>query len=422
MKERVQREMAKADREAKPAEANRTDDLRLPDPNKSLVQQTPEILLAICLFGEARGEDDATRRAVAQVVLNRAWHPHRVFGSRADAGLEENLRRVILKPRQFSCFNPEDPNYVKLLRPLDYEAPAVWGACLRCAEQALAEASQPDTITDNSDHYLDNSLQPPPWANPAKQTARIGRLHFYRLYLPPLPAAASAGRESGRGVVGERQGRSAIEATPFQSPSRTLLAAVPAPRRAAAEACPPMSLPAPSHPTSRRDGLPQCGWNLRSGRLSSPSTWLFSASLRTGRASGVGLVLLLGVVMSGCSDFERTAYRTLAVTQVEYETVQQYAAEAYLHGLITEEQWERFRVAGHRFIEAHNAAVDALQLWSQTKSKSDTARLEAMLEVLPRLVREINSLLESFEEKGSEVRSQKLEGSADPSTRFARSG
>ena len=122
-------------------------------------------------------------------------------------------------------------------------------------------------------------------------------------------------------------------------------------------------------------------------------------------------MLLLGAVLSGCSDFERTAYRTLAVTKAEYETVEQQAVEAAIHGLITEDQWRRFEVEAHRFIEAHNAAVDAFQLWSQAKNKNNAARLEAMLEILPRLVREINTLVESFEKKEREVRSQKSEES-----------
>ncbi|MBI4442600.1 MAG: cell wall hydrolase [Acidobacteria bacterium] len=370
-----------------------TNTLPLPDPEKSLAQQAPDILLAMCLFGEARGEDDRTRRAVAQVVLNRARHPHRVFGSRRDAGQVENLRRVILKPWQFSCFNPDDPNYAKLLRPLDYEEPAVWARCLECAREALAAAGQPDTLTANSDHYFDDSLQPPSWASPAKQTARIGRLRFYRLYLPAL----------GRDTARPGQDGRTLEAAPPQSPSWTLLAAAPAARRrlpafsakrgATAGASPPVSLPASRHPHGRIYGLMTNRWFSGSGRLS--------------------LLLLLGAVLSGCSDFERAAYRTLAVTQAEYETVQQRAVEAFLHGLMTEDQWNRFEVEAHRFIEAHNAAVDAFDLWSRTKNKSNEARLQAMLEILPRLVREINTLVESFEWKTRQVVSSQVVSSQD---------
>ena len=102
-------------------------------------------------------------------------------------------------------------------------------------------------------------------------------------------------------------------------------------------------------------------------------------------------------MLAGCSEFERTAYRTLAVTKAEYETLQSSVAEAAAHGLISEEQWNRFSAGGHRFIAAHNAAVDAFELWSRVQSPPNQARVAALLEILPRLVRELNGLAESFE-------------------------
>ena len=109
------------------------------------------------------------------------------------------------------------------------------------------------------------------------------------------------------------------------------------------------------------------------------------------------ITLLLCLLLSGCNEFESAAYRTLAVTQAEYETVQRHVAEAAAHGLITEEQWNQFAVQGHRFIAAHNAAVDAFELWSRAKNEANEARVEALLEILPRLIRELNRLVESFE-------------------------
>jgi cell wall hydrolase len=162
----------------------------LPTPERPIAAQPPETLLAICVFGEARGESPQARRAVAQVVLNRALHPHQVFGSQAGAPLEDNLRRVILQPRQFSCFLESDPNHAKLLRPLDYERPEVWQRCVDTAREALAQAGVPDALTLNSDHYFDESLQPPTWADPSHETVQIGRLRFFRIYLP-LPTAGA---------------------------------------------------------------------------------------------------------------------------------------------------------------------------------------------------------------------------------------
>jgi len=167
------------------------DRMLLPEPERGLTGQQPAVLLAMCLFGEARGESDAARQAVAQVILNRARTPHRVFGSRADRSWEENLRRVILKPWQFSCFLPDDPNCAKLLRPLEHASAAVWQRCVDAAQRALEHGDEPDALTLNSDHYFDDSLQTPTWADPSKQTVLIGRLRFYRLYLP-LPTAGAA--------------------------------------------------------------------------------------------------------------------------------------------------------------------------------------------------------------------------------------
>ena len=110
---------------------------------------------------------------------------------------------------------------------------------------------------------------------------------------------------------------------------------------------------------------------------------------------------LLLLLLTSCNEFERAAYRTLAVTQAEYELVQSHVAEAAAHGLISEEQWNRFAAEGHRFIEAHNAAVDAFELWSRVKNPANAARVEALLEILPRLVAELNRLAGSFEERES---------------------
>ena len=59
-------------------------------------------LLALCIYGEARGESIEGKIAVASVIMNRVEHP-RWWG--------RHLRGVILRPWQFSCFNEADPNF-----------------------------------------------------------------------------------------------------------------------------------------------------------------------------------------------------------------------------------------------------------------------------------------------------------------------
>ncbi|MCZ6490047.1 MAG: cell wall hydrolase [Acidobacteria bacterium] len=405
-----------------------TPEVLIPDPDKPIAEQELVVLLAMCLFGEARGESDLARRAVAQLLLNRARNPRRVFGSKPEADFTENLRRVILQPWQFSCFNPDDANRAKLLHPLDHEEPAVWERCLRCARQALQagdynaqpHADQRDELTANSDHYFDDSIQPPSWAHPSKQTVKIGRLNFYRLYLSPPAAAANA-----------------------ELPAVTLPGTPPSGSR------PTTGLPAP-HPQDTRNirpGSPQR--HERTGRLAAFVSRLL-APFRSSRRSGQrGKLLLrrllrrlierqgatlrgetqsvklpaaarerakpgrscqavkrvaiaamsLTLLLAACADLERTAYQTMAVTKAEYETLQRHVAEAAVHGLITTQQWNRFQAEGHRFIDAHNSAADAFALWRTTKADGDAARLEAMLQILPRLILEIRRLVGSFQEQ-----------------------
>jgi cell wall hydrolase len=373
----------------------------LPDSSKPFAGQDPAVLFAMCLFGEARGDSDLARRAVAQVVVNRTRHPHPVFGSRQGAEFAENLRRVILRPGQFSSLSAGDPNYGKLSSPLEHDRPEVWERCLRCAEAAIAERDREDSLTANSDHYFDDSILPPAWASPAKQTVKIGRLNFYRLYLPS-PASAPEGLPHPAG----------LSSHPAPSPLRG--DPPPAPRRGAA-AEPGNSVLDPSSGSrphakvsaaSGRDAIAPEPHPLRS-LMSHPAPKSPSALIcgprpypRYDWSRGLSLLALLGMMIASlaCSDLERTAYRVLAITQAEYETTQRQVAEAAAQGLITEDQWNRFQAEGHRFIAAHNAAVDAFQLWSQTKSKDDTARVRALLDVLPRLVAEINTLVGSFDQ------------------------
>ena len=216
-------------------------------PNQALplTDQPPVVLLAMCLFGEARGESDDTRRAVAQVIVNRACHPHRVFGSQRGLMFHENIIRVITQPCQFSCFLTSDVNYPKLFDPLCHESKSVWDSCLALASEALLSDKSPDGLTHNSDHYFDDSIQPPSWADPAKATVTIGRLRFYRLYLPAPHTSAGKAEPRGEGQVASRP---PSLSTPLSVAS------------AAADKASRMSFPAPAPPTFGEFRFGLTGW------------------------------------------------------------------------------------------------------------------------------------------------------------------
>ncbi|MBI4461467.1 MAG: hypothetical protein HY653_01030 [Acidobacteria bacterium] len=145
-------------------------------------------------------------------------------------------------------------------------------------------------------------------------------------------------------------------------------------------------------------------------------------SSRLGTRAGRGaLVLLLasGLLLVACDNFERNAYRTLKVTKVEYELLQEHAARAFLQGRLTQEQWDHFAVAGHRFIAAHTLAADLMRAYQQVRQAKASvvpppgldsrqrldvleAQVAAALAELPRLLADLRTLLDSFQSQNSQ--------------------
>jgi len=133
--------------------------------------------------------------------------------------------------------------------------------------------------------------------------------------------------------------------------------------------------------------------------------------------------LLLSLLLPACDSFEKNTYRTLKVAKVEYELLQEHAARAFLDGRLTDEQWNRFAIAGNRFIAAHTLAADLMKTYQQTRrarlpqptggqagqlapdEKSDRLQqiqrqVSAALAQLPLLLDDLRALLASFESPG----------------------
>jgi N-acetylmuramoyl-L-alanine amidase len=132
-------------------------------------------LLAVCLYGEARGESREGKIAVASVIKERVkkggW-----FGM--------GYHGVILKPYQFSCFLTSDPNFPKLYdiagdfcRYLDKSK-----TLRRCYEIArgIIEGSIQQTL--RATHYKTNNCKAA-WADKMKKIATIDNHSFYGEFL-----------------------------------------------------------------------------------------------------------------------------------------------------------------------------------------------------------------------------------------------
>jgi N-acetylmuramoyl-L-alanine amidase len=129
-------------------------------------------ILARTLYGEARGEyrasGPASLIAVANVIMNRLKKGKR-FG--------KTVTEVCLKPKQFSCWNENDPNFA-LLKGNGLLKEPLFKICLEVAEK-VGTGLWPD-LTRGCDHYHATSCKPS-WANPDKIKLRLGHHIFYNL-------------------------------------------------------------------------------------------------------------------------------------------------------------------------------------------------------------------------------------------------
>jgi spore germination cell wall hydrolase CwlJ-like protein len=121
-----------------------------------------KLIVALCLWREARGCAQDARRGVLHVILNRS----------RDKRYPRVLSEVVLQRAQFSSFTPGDPNAAKLPH---WDDPA-WRQCCDLVddpgEDPTSGATHYESCPENAE---------PKWANSSKRTAVIGPFEFYKL-------------------------------------------------------------------------------------------------------------------------------------------------------------------------------------------------------------------------------------------------
>lgn len=134
-----------------------------------------QYILARTIYGEARGEYSkpegglAALIAIGNVVINRlnqkTWYGH-------------SIREVCHKPRQFSCWNPSDPNYQIITQ--DVIPDPLYQICYWVAANVLS-GTWPD-LTQGCDHYYAITIpQAPKWAQGIKPKVKIANHIFFDL-------------------------------------------------------------------------------------------------------------------------------------------------------------------------------------------------------------------------------------------------
>ncbi|WP_324715904.1 cell wall hydrolase [Carboxydochorda subterranea] len=135
---------------------------------------TDWMYMAKTVFGEARGENEETQRTVAWVIRNRVDDPKQRFG--------DSIPEVCTRPRQFSAWNPGDPNRERLLDPMGHVTEQqAWYQCVQVAWGVLEAPSWANPIPGVY-WYHDRSIAPPPWTRNLQEVPVPGvdRFRFYR--------------------------------------------------------------------------------------------------------------------------------------------------------------------------------------------------------------------------------------------------
>lgn len=135
---------------------------------------SPEMILARAMFGEARGTSDEAKTAVGWVIRNRVKDSRQRWG--------KTYHDAILFPEHFSAFNQGDPNRLFVENPLHTGKnidKAAWLKCYDIATQVIdGEVSDP---THGANHYYDKSISNPPWATQTNFKIKIGPFYFHEL-------------------------------------------------------------------------------------------------------------------------------------------------------------------------------------------------------------------------------------------------
>jgi len=139
----------------------------LPDLIQGLHQQKELTLITMCIWGEARGCSSEAQRAVGFVIRNRVACRQARFGM--------SWREVLLKPCQFSTFNPEGGELERLFHPLEHDSEWAWKSCYASALIAYEELYEDPS--DKALFYYSGDTAPV-WAHRMRETVCLDGLVF----------------------------------------------------------------------------------------------------------------------------------------------------------------------------------------------------------------------------------------------------
>lgn len=148
-----------------------TDAVALPgaSPAWATITQAELHVIVQTLWGEARGEERPGQIGVAWVIRNRVDHPGRDWWG-------DDIVGVCKSPRQYSCWNADDPNRAHL-DAVGVATPGYVGLLNVAFDVMIGALPDP---TGGATHYRRVGW-PAKWAAGRKPSAVIGRHEFFAI-------------------------------------------------------------------------------------------------------------------------------------------------------------------------------------------------------------------------------------------------
>lgn len=128
-------------------------------------------LLALTMWGEARGDGPQSMRAVGHVIMNRVKSPR--FG--------DTVKDVVWKRKAFSCWNENDPNRASMSNLSSMPSQSLdrvrWKQAVDIAKQIMAGKSQDPT--NGAMFYHTDAIKPYWVSDDMEPSAKIDDHIFY---------------------------------------------------------------------------------------------------------------------------------------------------------------------------------------------------------------------------------------------------
>lgn len=148
---------------------------RSPYPKIALEENIPldHLYYALTIYGEAGGENAASKRTIAWIIRNRM----------AKKRWGDSYQKIVVRPSQFNCWNRKDANYARLQRPgQDNSADkTAWKESIQIIKEVHNAPEKDNPIPGVCNYFSGEPNKKIPWEKNYFNLPGVPHFHFVKL-------------------------------------------------------------------------------------------------------------------------------------------------------------------------------------------------------------------------------------------------